>query len=368
MTEHQASPLQALLAKSQSSSADFVEKDLPPLRQGLEHFFQTLPSTKGFCGVFCCDIETFQEFVACCRAARSRPPSLYAYVARCLGVTLAPQTNLLAARCGDKLLIPARVNALVLAEVSAYDGSAWPRQIGINDLGERSLDDISRELRTRLREEKRRVEPMPSTPRSRFIPAGSPLWWNRSVETLRAVRHHTNRKREARELERRRAEQAACVHLSSTSQWMQGHAGWGVQLYTPAALSVTIAGLSQRAVVVDGQIVARHCLDVAINFDHLITDGAPATRFISTLIREIESGRVLNEYSIVPRKPRQTSQQKEENAGDKTNEKPASAAAMSLTLDEVHPLARAEPMRGEPNLTMPHQDLNSPEFSSVNLL
>lgn len=274
------------------SPQSFQEIAFSPLRRSVEKHLKALPEGFGFSGITTCDIEKYDEFVRRCRDARCRPPSLYAYFARCLGVVLAAQPEMLAVRHKGKLFIPSRIDALVAVELTAYDGS---QSVGVShfaDLGERTLDDIAQEMKARLRNAKRTVVTLDREPR-RFVPRWAPDWWRDAVERLRDSRPSA---------QRRRAMENSCIQLSSTTQWMNGKGGWGVQLYNPMALSVTLSGSSRRPVADEkGDIAVHLCLDVALNFNHVLVDGAPATRFIAALIEEVESGRLLSEYPIVPR-------------------------------------------------------------------
>lgn len=273
---------------------NFQEIPFSPARQKLEYCLKTMPKGYGFCGINTCEIEKFDLFARQCRAKRRRPPSLYAYVARCLGATLAPQPELLAIRWKKRVYVPSRIDVMAIMEANLGDGSTIPVSVQLKDVGARSLDSIADELKLKARQAKRVQHGAPPQNR-RLSPSWAPSWWRNSVETARVNR--PNHRRNV-------ALQAASVQLSSTSQWTKGHPGWGIQLYTASALSVTLAGVSRRAIVVGDEILPRLCLDIAVHFDHLITDGAPATRFIAALVDEIESGRLLNEYSISPRAAR----------------------------------------------------------------
>lgn len=65
--------------------------------------------------------------------------------------------------------------------------------------------------------------------------------------------------------------------------------GWGIPT-AASSLAITLGGLAQKPVVVDGRIAIRECLCVTVSFDHRITDGAPAARFTDRLRDLIESG------------------------------------------------------------------------------
>mgnify|MGYP001555492063 FL=1 len=65
--------------------------------------------------------------------------------------------------------------------------------------------------------------------------------------------------------------------------------GWGIP-YPAFTLTVTLGGIAEKPVVVDGKIKIREMLSVTVSFYHDIVDGAPAARFTSQLISLIESG------------------------------------------------------------------------------
>lgn len=83
------------------------------------------------------------------------------------------------------------------------------------------------------------------------------------------------------------------VGVTSIGMFSRGW-GWAVPI-PPLTLIVTVGGVADRAVVRDGQVVARPLLPLTVSFDHAVVDGAPATRFVETLRELIESAAVLRE-------------------------------------------------------------------------
>jgi hypothetical protein len=53
---------------------------------------------------------------------------------------------------------------------------------------------------------------------------------------------------------------------------------------------LTVGGIGEKQVVVDGHAVVREYLSLTISVDHDIVDGAPAARFTRRLKELIESG------------------------------------------------------------------------------
>ena len=66
-------------------------------------------------------------------------------------------------------------------------------------------------------------------------------------------------------------------------------AGWGIPPALPT-LIMTVGGIGEKPVLVEGHIALRDYLSLTISFDHDIIDGAPAARFIERLKELIESG------------------------------------------------------------------------------
>ena len=87
------------------------------------------------------------------------------------------------------------------------------------------------------------------------------------------------------------------VALSSVGMFGNG-AGWGIPPATPPSLWITVGGIGEKPVVVDGQITIRDYLSLTISFDHDIIDGAPAARFTQRLKELIESCYALDDSTV----------------------------------------------------------------------
>ncbi len=263
----------------------YEELPLQPWQIEREQWMFRQFTRAGFAALATCDIEIYQGFCAELLAARKRPPSLYAYVARCIGEVLRDRKPLVGTRWGKSLLIPSQIDVLAMVEMPAYRGAFSVSPVYLTDVGKRDLSDIAAQLKKDtpgVKREKPYVEP-----RSRFAPSWAPEWWSDAIKWARKrIKGQPLIQTQAR----------AHVQLSSTTQWLQGRTAWGFRLYTICPIAINVAGMSKRALVIHDEIVARTCLDIGFNFDHSVLDGAPATRFIADLMAEIESGRLLGEY------------------------------------------------------------------------
>lgn len=67
-------------------------------------------------------------------------------------------------------------------------------------------------------------------------------------------------------------------------------AGWGIPPATPTTLMLTVGGIGEKQVTVDGHSAVREYLSLTVSVDHDLVDGAPAARFTHQLKHLIESG------------------------------------------------------------------------------
>jgi pyruvate/2-oxoglutarate dehydrogenase complex dihydrolipoamide acyltransferase (E2) component len=79
------------------------------------------------------------------------------------------------------------------------------------------------------------------------------------------------------------------VEISAVGMFGNG-VGWGIPPAPAATLMLTVGGIGEKQVVVDGHVAVQEYLSLTISFDHDIIDGAPAARFTRRLKELIESG------------------------------------------------------------------------------
>jgi pyruvate/2-oxoglutarate dehydrogenase complex dihydrolipoamide acyltransferase (E2) component len=92
---------------------------------------------------------------------------------------------------------------------------------------------------------------------------------------------------------------AGTVEISSVGMFGSG-AGWGISPPSATALMVTVGGIGEKQMMVDGETTTREYLSLTISVDHEIVDGAPTARFARRLKELIESGYGLDEATFAP--------------------------------------------------------------------
>lgn len=89
---------------------------------------------------------------------------------------------------------------------------------------------------------------------------------------------------------------AGSIVVTAVGMFGQG-GGWGIGPGSIYSTEVTLGGISRKPGVINGQIEIRKYLNLTIDFNHDIIDGAPAARFLGQLKALIEDGAGLEDYS-----------------------------------------------------------------------
>lgn len=235
------------------------------------------------------DVSVFLDYCDGCKAARRRPPSLVAYVARCLGVVCKDARGVTASRLNGRLYTPPHVNLAILVSAKTPDGDAIPYILELLRADERTLGDLGEELASRSRALRR--EGLGNRVLAGAMKLGrQPQWARRSLYRL-AFLHPKFR--------HAIAHSTSFIGLSALTGYTGNRSYWGAPVM-PYSCSVVMGGLSRKAVVLpDDRIVARPCLDLSLSCDHGLFDAAEGAQMCERLCAEIESGRLLNELETV---------------------------------------------------------------------
>jgi pyruvate/2-oxoglutarate dehydrogenase complex dihydrolipoamide acyltransferase (E2) component len=200
--------------------------------------------------------------------------SFTGFVIACLGQAVAENKAVQARRnWRNELIVVDDVDVSTVIEVTAGE-RRFPIPYIVRAANRKSFAEIHAELRAaqaRSRESSR-SRSSPGKRVLRRLPAfarrslyrwmsGNPAWMKRTVGT---------------------------VALTAVGMFGRG-GGWGIPIaITP--LFVTLGGIAQKPVVVNGKVAVRECLSLTLTFDHDTVDGAPAARFAGSFQALLESG------------------------------------------------------------------------------
>jgi hypothetical protein len=162
------------------------------------------------------------------------------------------------------------------------DGKKVPIPHTVRAANTRTVYDIHREIR-KVQAEGEESESAPTSPGERFFMA-LPVFIKRPMMRLMFRDPH------------RAKENAGTVLLTAVGMFGEG-GGWGIPLIMHT-LGVTLGGIAEKPVVIDGQIQIRELLSITVTFDHDIIDGAPAARFTERFKDLIELPYGLDEQAL----------------------------------------------------------------------
>lgn len=190
-----------------------------------------------------------------------------AFVIACVGRAVAEHPEVHAYRdWWGRLVMHEHVDIATMIDIETSSGR-FPLAHTIVDTDTRSVAEISDELH--------RVRDAPSQGRGGRLM----LRWGSSVTRIPGLISFmyfiSRRSRLVRS-------GVGTVAVSAIGMMLGGN-GFGIGLPTIASLSVTVGGVTERPWVVDGEVEARQILDLCLQVDHRVVDGAPAARCAATL-------------------------------------------------------------------------------------
>lgn len=68
-------------------------------------------------------------------------------------------------------------------------------------------------------------------------------------------------------------------------------AGWGINLPNHT-IAFTLGGISERPVMENGELEVHRFINITLNIDHDIVDGAPGARFAARLRKKLEENQI----------------------------------------------------------------------------
>lgn len=211
--------------------------------------------------------------------------SFTGYVAHCLAQAVAVDKEIQAFRQGRNLVIFEDVDVALMIE-----GEVEGHKIVVNHVVRaaqlKDVEQIHHEIRAAQAGVKERVR---QQSRFRFLTVLP--WFGRSL-VFRFIRSHAQLW----------SAMAGTVAITAVGMFGPGRMGWGLPI-VPAPLMLTLGGISEKPVVVNGRIEPREILCMTISLDHDVVDGAPAARFVARLTELLEAG-----HGLVAEPPRQATE------------------------------------------------------------
>jgi len=215
------------------------------------------------------DVTRARELIRDYKAAHGEGLSFTAFIAACIGRTVAEDRSWHAYRRGRKLLLFEDVDIGTLIERDV-EGQRLATFYVIRAANQKTVQAIHDEIRAAQKEQ---VEAGHSVKKWKVylsLPAflRRLLYWqlDRSPELRKRL--------------------GGTVVLTAVGMAAKG-GGWGLPIATNT-LTITLGGIETKPGVLEGRIEPREYLSVTVSFDHDIVDGVPAARFVSRFRELVE--------------------------------------------------------------------------------
>ncbi len=201
--------------------------------------------------------------------------SLTAYIVRCLARTIQDNPGLNSFIRGRRLIILDDITISVLIERDLPDEKV-PEPIGIMKAQEKTILQIQHEMREAQKNKSDKLGNLSGSTWIRFIPKF----------LLRTFIRIADRNI-------RMAMRYGKVCVTAVGMFSRD-AAWFIPHGTTTVL-ITVGGINEKTVEIDGNLVSREHLCLTGSFDHNIVDGAPAARFMKQFTDLINSGIILQQ-------------------------------------------------------------------------
>jgi pyruvate/2-oxoglutarate dehydrogenase complex dihydrolipoamide acyltransferase (E2) component len=199
--------------------------------------------------------------------------SLTAYIVTCLAQVIKQHPQLNSFIKGRKLILLDDVTVSVLIE-REIAGEKVPEPVGIKKAQEKTFLQIHREIREAKAKKDEKIGSLSGQTWIGFIPG----FLLRTF--IRIADRNINM-----------AKRYGKVAVTAVGMFGKEPA-WFIPHGTATVL-ITVGGISQRAVEMEGHFVSREHLCITASFDHNIVDGAPASRFMNQFVEMVKSGRLI---------------------------------------------------------------------------
>ncbi len=229
------------------------------------------------------DITKAREFFRSYKEKHGKSLSFTAWVVRCVSVAVADNPQVHAFKKRKKLYIFDDVDVSIAIE-KTIDGKPFPTLYNIRKAHEKDVMQIHNEIREVQRpKSKEDISSDISTKQLKLllkIPKifRTIFFWNRVMNNPKLHKKLNS-----------------SVQVTTVGMFGKGMSGWGVNLgHHP--VNIVTGGISFKPRLIDGKLLNREILNLSIRIDHIITDGAPAVRFMRRLGELMEGAFELEKY------------------------------------------------------------------------
>lgn len=255
-------------------------KAFSKVRQVLSDFYDISVKKTNVIGLIELDVEKARRIIDKYESETGIKLSFTGWLIKCIAQAVIKHKEVQAYRIKrNKIIVFDNVHVNVMVERTISSGKKIPINHIIKFANKKSVQDITKEIRE---VQERKVD------EQNQIVEGTPGFYMKLYSIApKFLKNLIIR----RKLENTKffIENAGTVTVTSLGMFARGLSGWAVP-FTTSTLSIAVGGIKKKPIIDDGKLEEHEFLNLTIQIDHKIVDGAPSARFVSTLSALIESG------------------------------------------------------------------------------
>jgi pyruvate/2-oxoglutarate dehydrogenase complex dihydrolipoamide acyltransferase (E2) component len=233
------------------------------------------------------DVTEARELIRSQKAKTGEAISFTGWIVKCLAQAISEHKYMHAIHHGKRLIIFDDVDVTIVVERAVGPGGkTLPMPYILRKANEKTLLEIHNEIRAAQKSQVAEGEVQINSPRAaRLTKIGSAL-----PRFLRDLFFWGPLFRDAFRIK----QMMGTVSVTAVGMSGPGGMGWGIPIGIHPLL-IAVGGIARKPGIFNDQIALREYLGMTVMFDHDVTDGAPAARFIGRLLELMGSGFGLRE-------------------------------------------------------------------------
>ncbi|MBN2156743.1 MAG: 2-oxo acid dehydrogenase subunit E2 [Candidatus Lokiarchaeota archaeon] len=258
----------------------YTIKEFSKVRQILSDVYEVSIKKTSVIGLIELDVTTARHRMRTFESETGKKLSFTGWLIKCISQAVSEHKEVHAYRVKkNKIIVFDNVHVSVMVERTTSSGIKVPITYVITSANTKSVMEITDEIR---QAQQRKIEE-----KNQFV-AGTPNFFVKLYSLVpRFLRRRIIRKKLSDPWFY--IKNAGTVGVTAIGMFGKNIAGWAIP-FTSSTLNVAVGGMKSKPELVDGNLIDREFLNLTIQIDHTLVDGAPATRFVSRLVELVESG------------------------------------------------------------------------------
>ena len=221
------------------------------------------------------DVTEGRKMIRAIKEKTGKKISFTGWLVKCIAQTISEYPEFNTFRHGRNKMVTFHDVDVALPVERITDGKAQPTIYIIRKANEKSVEDITEEIRTAQKKPISPEEQVLGESLTRFerFAIGAPIWMKKLL--LWALRNNAF-------LRKKHMGTCSVTTIGTVGNFQ----GWNIAIGGNYTLQIAIGGITKKPVVMDDNIVVREHLSMNTAVDHDIVDGAPMARF-TVRLREL---------------------------------------------------------------------------------